>query len=229
MTLICIRQPGYFPYVGFFKKIQSSDIFVYLDDTKYVDHGWDNRNKIKTDQGSMWLSVPIKRKSKDLLKDVDISYDKSWQQKHLRSIELNYKKTSYLNCYLDDLSKIITKKWEKIVDLNLAIIEYLKKELQISTNTVRSSEMKINTTGSEKLLQICKQLDADRYLSGSSGLDYLNEKIFLDEKIKVIYENFEHPIYNQLGPDFLPNMSIIDLLFNEGEKSVQILNNAKNF
>ena len=229
MTIICIRQPGYLPYIGFFKKIESSDIFVYLDDTKYVKNGWDNRNKIKTDTGSMWLTVPIIRKSKDNLEEVLIENSEEWKKKHLRSIQIYYNKTPYFEKYWDSIQKIFDKNWKKLIDLNLALIEYFNNELKIETKTMKSSEMKINSTGSKKLLEICQKLNADTYLSGLSGHDYLDEKIFLDQGIKVIYENFEHPIYNQLGPDFLPNMSIIDLLFNEGEKSVQILNNAKNF
>lgn len=229
MTIICIRQPGYLPYIGFFKKIESSDIFVYLDDTKYVKNGWDNRNKIKTDTGSMWLTVPIIRKSKDNLEDVLIENSEEWKNKHLKSIQINYKRTPYFEKYLDSIQKIYDKNWKKLINLNLALIEYFNNQLKIETKTMKSSEMKINSTGPKKLLEICQKLNADTYLSGSSGHDYLDEKIFLDQGIKVIYENFQHPTYNQRGKEFLFNMSIIDLLFNEGDNAKKIILESKNF
>jgi len=204
-------------------------IFVYLDDTQYVKNGWDNRNKIKTDTGSMWLTVPIIHKSKDNLKDILIENSEEWKKKHLRSIQINYNKTPYFEKYWDSIQKIYDKNWKKLIDLNLALIEYFNNELKIETKTLKSSEMKINSTGSMKLLEICRKLNADTYLSGSSGHDYLDEKIFLDQGIKVIYENFQHPKYNQKGKEFLFNMSIIDLLFNEGNNARKIILESKNF
>ena len=229
MNLVCIRQPGYLPYIGFFKKIQSSDVFVYLDDTKYVSHGWDNRNKIKTDTGSMWLTVPINRNSMGDLMNVLIENNDEWKKKHLRSIQINYQKSPFFETYWDSLRKIYEKPWEKLIDLNLALIDFFNSELNIETESFRSSELDVGSTGSNKLLEICEKLNADTYLSGSSGHDYLDETIFQAKKIKVIYENFEHPKYRQRGKDFLPNMAIIDLLFNEGENSKKILSDSKNF
>lgn len=229
MILICIRQPGYLPYIGFFKKIQSSDIFVYLDDTKYVSHGWDNRNKIKTDTGSMWLTVPINRNSTEKLMDVLIENNRDWKKKHLRGIQINYQKSPYFETYWDSIKNIYNKNWKKLIDLNLSLIEYFNSELNITTKSLRSSELNMDSIGSERLLQICKDLNADTYLSGSSGHDYLDEKIFQGRGIKVIYESFQHPTYRQRGSDFIPNMSIIDLLFNEGENSKKIISESKNF
>ncbi|MEX0596817.1 MAG: WbqC family protein, partial [Candidatus Paceibacterota bacterium] len=166
MTLVCIRQPGYMPYLGFFKKIQSCDIFVYFDDTKYVDKGWDNRNQIKTDRGAMWLTVPVIRKSTELLKDVLIGNDQNWQKKHLKSIELNYRKAPFFQKYWNAIQSILNTRWNKLIDLNIALIEYFKMEVGITTKTILSSELQIDLPGSLKLLEICKKLNAKTYLSG---------------------------------------------------------------
>jgi len=229
MKLACIRQPGYLPYMGFFKKIQSSDIFVYLDDTKFVEHGWDNRNKIKTDQGSMWLTVPIKRVSQQLLKDVLIANNESWKNKHLRSIKINYTKAPFFNDCWDDLSVIFLKDWNNLIDLNLNLIKYFNQKLEIITKTIRSSELQINSSGTKRLVEICQNVGATTYLSGIVGKEYLDENLFKEAGIKIIYENFKHPIYKQLGNDFLPNMSIIDLLFNEGPNSSELIRKSLNF
>lgn len=228
MTMISIRQPGYFPYIGFFKKIQSCNIFVYLDDVQYERGDWDNRNKIKTSNGSMWLTVPVYNKSGQKLNEVQISYDTNWNIKHIKAIELNYQKTLYFSNYWDSLKNILEKKWSKLIELNLALIEYVNQALDINTQTIRSSDLKINSVGSQRLMDICKKLKGSTYLSGEMGKDYLDEKIFHKENIKVIYEKFQHPTYSQIHGSFIPNLSILDLLFNEGEKSKDILLKSKN-
>lgn len=228
MTMISIRQPGYFPYIGFFKKIQSCNIFVYLDDVQYERGDWDNRNKIKTSNGSMWLTVPVYNKSGQKLNEVQISYDTNWNIKHIKAIELNYQKTLYFSNYWDSLKNILEKKWSKLIELNLALIEYVNQVLDINTQTIRSSDLKINSVGSQRLVDICKKLKGSTYLSGEMGKNYLDEKIFHKENIKVIYEKFQHPTYSQIHGSFIPNLSILDLLFNEGEKSKDILLKSKN-
>jgi len=228
MTIISIRQPGYFPYLGFFKKIQFCDIFVYLDDVQYERGDWDNRNKIKTSDGSMRLTVPVYNKSGQKLNEVQISYDTNWNIKHIKAIELNYQKTPYFSNYWDPIKKILEKKWSKLIDLNLALIEFINQELNITTKIIRSSNLKIDSVSSQRLVDICKKLDSTTYLSGEMGVDYLDEEIFQKENIKVIYEKFEHPTYSQNHGSFIPNLSIIDLLFNEGEKSKDILLRSKN-
>jgi len=228
MTIISIRQPGYFPYLGFFKKIQFCDIFVYLDDVQYERGDWDNRNKIKTSDGSMRLTVPVYNKSGQKLNEVQISYDTNWNIKHIKAIELNYQKTPYFSNYWDPIKKILEKKWSKLIDLNLALIEFINQELNITTKIIRSSNLKIDSVSSQRLVDICKKLDSTTYLSGEMGVDYLDEEIFQKENIKVIYEKFEHPTYSQIHGSFIPNLSIIDLLFNEGEKSKDILLRSKN-
>jgi len=228
MTIISIRQPGYLPYIGFFKKIQSCNVFVYLDDVQYERGDWDNRNKIKTSDGPIWLTVPVYNKSGQKLNEVQISYDTHWNIKHIKAIELNYQKTPYFSDYWDSLKNILEKKWSKLIELNLALIEYVNEKLEITTKTIRASDLKINSVGSQRLVDICKKLKGSTYLSGEMGKDYLDEKLFHKENIQVIYEKFQHPTYSQIHGTFMPNLSIIDLLFNEGEKSKDILLKSKN-
>lgn len=229
MSLISIRQPGYLPYLGFFKKIQSSDIFVYLDDVQYERGDWDNRNKIRTYEGSIWLTVPVLNKFGQKLNEVNIANNQDWNKKHRLTIKTNYQKAPYFAKYWKKIDSILSKKWEKLIDLNLALIKYFNSELDLQTRTVKSSELQINSVGSQRLLDICKELGAKTYLSGEIGKNYLDEKIFRNEGIKVIYEKFKHPIYHQFHGEFIPNMSIVDLLFNEGENAREILLKSTNF
>lgn len=229
MTIISIRQPGYLPFSGFFKKIQSSDVFVFLDDVQFEKNDWDNRNKIRTAEGSMWLTVPILHEFGQKLNEVRIANSQPWNKKHQKTIKYSYSKAPFFSQYWDTIESILEKKWDKLIDLNYALIEYFIAELGIKNKIVRSSDLKINASGSEKLLRICQALNGTAYLSGELGRNYLNEKIFEDSNIRVIYEKYEHPVYSQIHGQFLPNMSIIDLLFNEGAKSSDIIKNARNF
>jgi hypothetical protein len=227
MSIICIRQPSYLPNLGFFQRMMASDIFVFLDDTWYASHKWDNRNKIRTENDFLWLTVPLLRKTKDeFINAIQISYEKNWQKKHLRSIELNYSKTPYFQLYWPKLKSIIEKPHHKLLDLNIELIDWIKSELNINTKTIFSSQFQIHEKSSKKLLEICKQLPTSVYFSGKGGTNYLDEEIFTDEGIKIVYDTFEHPLYEQSHGNFIPNMSVIDLLFNEGKNSYQIIYNS---
>jgi hypothetical protein len=228
MTIITIRQPGYLPNIGFFKKIQASDVFVYLDDAQYAIRSWDNRNKIRNGNVISWLSVPVIHPHHKKLNEVEISYTKDWITNHVNLIESNYTKTPYFNNYWKDIKLILEKNWEKLIDLNLSLIEYFISVLEINTPRKKSSELEIDEISSKRLLEICKKLNATTYRSGIMGKEYLDENIFKNESIDVIYENFQHPTYNQSGTKFLFNMSIIDLLFNEGDNSKQIILQSKD-
>lgn len=228
MTLVTIRQPGYLPYLGFFKKIQTSDVFVYLDDAQYAIRSWDNRNKIRSNDSSIWISVPVLHPFGKKLNEVEISYSKNWIDDHKNLIEANYKNAPYFKNYWSEIESILNKRLKKLIDLNLELIEFFNKNLQIQTRTVKSSELNVEAMGTQRLFEICKKVDATTYRSGILGNEYLDESIFKNGKISVIYENFQHPTYSQSGKQFIPNLAIIDLLFHEGENSVKVLADCTN-
>ena len=150
-------------------------------------------------------------------------------KEHCDLIFENYHKTKYFSSYWNSIKKIIDKKHEKLIDLNINLIQFINSELKISTEIFSSSDLNISETKTKKLVSICSRVNATCYISGISGRDYLDEQLFSDAKIKLIYENFIHPKYDQLYGNFLENMSVIDLLFNMGEQSVEILSKCKNF
>ena len=228
MKTIMIRQPGYMPNIGFFKKIEYSDIFVFLDDTQFSKDSFDNRNKIKTKSNSKWISVPLKRPVfKKKLNQVIISYDTDWIKSHTDLIYQNYKDAPYFSSYWNEIKKILEQKSNLLIDLNLNLISYFLKILQINTTTIKSSELKITKTKTQRLIDICAQLNASCYISGIGGKNYVDESLFKNSDIKLTYENSIHPNYNQIHGNFMKNMSIIDLIFNEGEKSSEILKKIK--
>ena len=230
MTNIIIRQPGYLPNLGFFKKIQSCDTFVFLDDVQFVKDRFDNRNQILSKNGKIWLTVPLKRPVfKKNLNDIVISNENDWNLDHLNLIHNAYSNSRYFDMYWNSIQQILEKRWEKLIDLNMELIDYFITILGLETKTVYSSKLKKSSNQSQRLLDICNYCDASCYISGVSGKEYLDEEIFRKSGVKVIYENFQHPIYTQLYKPFEQNLSILDLLFNEGDNSRKILDETKNF
>ncbi len=228
MTNVMIRQPGYMPNVGFFKKIQSSDIFVFLDDVQFSKGSFDNRNRIKTSIGEVWITVPLTRPvfGKNL-NELLISYETDWQQDHCNKIHENYRSAPYFSSYWSDIEKILTYKYEKLIDLNLTLINYFNKVLDITTKNIKSSELSVIQTKTERLIEICSKLNATCYVAGLGGKNYLDEKLFLNSGIKLLYENFSYQTYNQLYGNFIDNLSVVDLLMNEGPRSQQIIRESE--
>ena len=229
MTNVIIRQPGYLPNLGFFKKIQSCDTFVFLDDVQFVKDRFDNRNQILSKSGKIWLTVPLKRPVfKKNLNEIVISNENDWNLDHLNLIHDAYVNSKFFDMYWNSIKQILEKRWEKLIDLNMELIDYFISILDLETKTVYSSKLKKSSNQSQRLLDICNYCNASCYISGVSGKEYLNEEIFRKSGIKVIYENFQHPIYTQLYKPFEQNLSILDLLFNEGDNSRKILDETKN-
>ena len=229
MTNVMIRQPGYMPNLGFFKKIQSCDIFVFLDDAQFAKDGFDNRNRIKSSDGVAWITVPLARPVfGKKMNEVLISYETDWQSIHCNQIYQNYKSAPFFFSYWPDIEKILTCKHKKLIDLNFQLIKYFNQTLGITTKTIKSSELVVTQTKTERLIEICSKLNATCYISGITGKDYLDEKLFLNSGIKLTYEHFIHPTYGQLHGNFIDNLSIIDLLMNEGPRSQKIISESTN-
>lgn len=226
MTTVGIHQPGYLPWLGFFKKMMNCDILVYLDDVKYVDTGH-NKNKIRTSSGFTELTVPVKSHSTSTFKDVQIDNTKNWAEKHKKSIMFSYSKAPHFREFADFLD-IYDHKFDLLIDLNIRIIEYLKEKLDLKTKTLFSSSYEIDGQGSDRVLNICKALNADAYISGTVWAETnLRVDDFVKNNIKVIFQNFKYPVYNQCYKPFIEKMAAIDLLFNEGDRSKEILLNAE--
>lgn len=222
---IGILQPGYLPWLGFFEQVYKSDVFIIYDDVQYDKHGWRNRNRIKSANGIQWLTVPVLTtgKNKPLIKDVMIDNHLNWQKKHITSIRNNYGKAEYFKDYIEIFDKVYSKKWDFLIDLDIELIDRLCKALGLNRQIRFSSELGICGDRIQRLIGICKLFNADVFYEGESGKNYIDEENFKNEGITIEYQTYHHPTYKQLYGDFIPYMSIIDLLFNEGDKSLQIL------
>jgi len=227
--VLSVHQPQYLPWLGFFDKIVKSDCFVFLDTVQYKAREFQNRNKIRTPQGWQWLTVPVLSKGKSRQKICEVMIDNSfpWQKKHWRALNIYYHQAPYFKDYADFFESIYKKNWERLIDLNVEIIKYLLSVLEIKTPVYFESEIGTDLTGTDRIIQICKKKNADVYLSGIGAKAYLEEEKFNQTGIKLIYQNFIHPKYRQCfckdEDSFIPYLSIIDLIFNEGKNSINIL------
>ena len=226
MTCVSIHQPGYIPWLGYFEKIARSDIHVFLDDVQFEKNSFDNRNKIRTREGPIWLTVPVMTKGRfgsNRLMDVEIDNHSGWNKKHWKGLETNYAKAPFFRNHAPFFEAVYAKEWRLLKDLNMEITVYLLQALGIRTRTVFSSQTERKGKKSDLVLDLCKNLGATTYLSGILGKDYLALDKFQQANIRVLFQEYEHPVYHQQFPGFVPNMSVLDLLFNEGPRSLEIL------
>jgi hypothetical protein len=223
---IGILQPGYLPWLGFFEQIYRSDVFVIYDDVQYDKHGWRNRNRIKASNGIQWLTVPVivSNENDSLIKDVRIDNKKNWRRKHLLSIKQNYSAARFFKEYLPLFEEAYSKEWEYLVDIDVYFISKICEILGMADKKiVRSSDLNITGGRIERLINICKLFNADTFYEGASGRNYINEADFAVHGIKVEFQDYRHPVYKQLYGEFVPYLSIIDLIFNHGNKSLFVL------
>lgn len=225
--IVTIHQPEYLPWLGFFDRIIASDVFVILDHVQYQKHGFINRNRIKTANGEMWLTVPVDKKMKlDSIREVEIKNVEKWQEKHFKSISQSYSKAPYFSMYKHIFDEIFSTSWCHISQLNIHIITQILNALGVKKEIYKSSELDVKGESDEMLINICEKLNAETYLCGQGGKLYMDLEHYQKADINVVFREFDHPTYNQLytgSVGFLPYMSIIDLLFNHGEESLKII------
>ena len=226
--IVSIHQPNYLPWIGYFDKIAKSDVFVIFDDVQYPRGKkgfFGNRNQIKTNNGKMWLTVPVLGKSEfKNFNDIEINYN-GWNEKHIQNIYNFYKKAPYFDNYFESIKSILTKKYSNLSDLSISLILYFMKVLDINTKVMYSSSFKTEKTGGNKILYILEQLNATEYISGTGpgSLRYINEKDFSDRGIKLNWQDYNHPVYKQLHGEFISHLSVIDLIFINGYKSKEVI------
>jgi hypothetical protein len=223
---IGILQPSYLPWLGYFEQISRCDVFVFYDDVQYDRDGWRNRNRIKTRTGPQWLTVPIFLKFEDhpQLHRIKIDNSRPWRKKHLLSIEQNYAKAPFFRDYWGMFREVYDREWEYLADLNIHFTRLLTDCLGIRDKKfARSSELNIPGDRIDRLIAICRSFEADVFYEGAAGRNYIPEKEFLDHGIRVEFQDYAHPVYRQQYGPFVPFLSVIDLLFNNGRDSLEIL------
>lgn len=215
--IVSIHQPNYLPYVGFFQKMALSDVFVVLDTVQFSRDSYTQRTRIRTKDGSMWLTIPVEKKNYfKQISEIPLPEDEKWLKNHKMSIIANYSKckcfdNSFINDYFSDNGK-----YANLQKFNEYGISYLKKKLGIHTDIVRASELdlRLELGSTELLIDILETLGADTYISGLGGKKYMDESQFSMKNIKLKYLEFKPFAYAQRWGGFEPYMSALDLVFN---------------
>tara|TARA_B100001029_G_C15042479_1_gene444668 strand:- start:762 stop:1430 length:669 start_codon:yes stop_codon:yes gene_type:complete len=222
MKLGCV-QPGYLPWIPFFKRIQQSDIFVYLDDVEFSKNNFHNRNKIRTTNGEALLTVPVFHKghSHDFISEIKINNEQNWKNKHWKTIEYSYNKAPFFKDLHHPLKQIYNKDWHNLSDLNISLIEIFKSYFNLKIETYKSSDFKINYDGNDKLVELCKILKCNKFIVKPNTEHYHPISFF--KKHKISFEFFEYNIfeYDQIHSDFIEGLSILDLAMNCGPEALK--------
>lgn len=225
--IVTIHQPEHLPWLGFFDKVRQADLFVILDSVQYRKRYFQNRNKIRSANGFLWLTVPVRVKGKytQPINKVQIDNENNprWQEKHWQTLIRSYKKAPCFDRYSPFFEMLYRQEWKYLVDLNETIIRYCLEVLGIRVKILRASSLELAKKKGELMLEISQKVKAQTYLSGISGKEYLDRDLFARSGIQLKFQEFYHPIYQQLYEPFIPCMSVIDLLFNYGEKSLDII------
>jgi hypothetical protein len=231
-----IMQPTYIPWLGYFDLIDSVDKFVFLDDVKLEKCSWHTRNRIKTPQGELYLTIPIRKtvgRDKMIINEALINNEEPWQEKHLKSIFCVYRKSVFFNEAYPFTEELVNSEAVRLCDFTVSIITRIANKIGIDKEFILGSDLK-NLSGKKdtRLVSICKEIGCEQYLSPQGSAMYIERDSpggeFVKNGIELFYHNYEHPVYGQLYGDFLPCMSVIDLLFNFGfEKSLEIIRSGR--
>ncbi len=227
--ILSVHQPHYLPWLGYFHKIMHSDCFVFLDNAQYKKREYQNRNLIRSANGPMWLTVPVitKGRREQRIRDVKIDNSENWQETHWRSLKACYGKAPHFSAYAPFFEEVYTRKtWKRLTDLNVTVTEYLLDKLEIHAPLHIESKLGTKGKATERIIEICRAMKADVYLSGTGGREYLEEERFAEEGIELRYQAFTHPEYAQANArngTFEPCMAAVDILFNEGPDSPDLL------
>ncbi len=213
-----IMQPTYLPWIGYFDLIRDTDVFVIFDHVQFEKRSWQQKNRIRGKEGELLLSVPVSTKGKFFqpVNEVQIDLTQKHTAKHLNSIKMNYAKAKNFADVFGELETLMNKNHEKLIDLNIALIQMGCRRLGIREEFVFSSSLDVEGAKVEALVDICKKQNCNEYLSPVGSKGYIDENnIFPANNIALYYQGFQHPVYQQINyPDFISHLSFIDYLFN---------------
>jgi hypothetical protein len=229
--ILVAHQPECMPWLGNISKATMGDVYFILDTVQFVKEHWQNRNKIRIQgkKGWQWLCIPLKDVSKHIIQTdkVEIAGD-FWKKKHLKAFQLSYQKAPFFDEVFSELSEIYSKEYIFLIDFLVEIILFAFRKFSITVPVYRTSELikqgyTIDGVKSELVIKMCKVVNANVFVFGRDGRTYIDKQSFYNSNVNFVFQDYAHPVYNQIHGDFIPQMSFLDLFFNHGSKSIEIL------
>lgn len=223
--ILTAHQPVYLPWLGLFHKIALADLFISFDQVQYQIYDWNNRNRIKTHQGPIWLTVPVLRKGhlERTISDIEINNAEPWTRKHWRSLQLAYGKAPHFKRYADFFEDTYARRWDTLVELNIYMLRWFLETLNIRVPVHSAGEWQFRGEKSALVLDMCLQVGTKQFIFGAQGRNYADVSAFEAAGVKPYFQDYAHPIYPQLFGEFVSHLSVVDLLFNCGDESRDIL------
>jgi len=220
--VVSIHQPAYLPWLGYLDRIGRSDVFVFLDSVQFQRNSFQNRNKIKTKNGPLWLTIPVRLNGHldKTIADIEIDETQDWRRKHLRSIEQSYSRAPGFSEKFGRLSALYRDRQHRLAPFCLAQLRFWLDEFRIATPVLLASEQPVGGNKSDLVLALCRHVGATKYLSGPLGRDYLNEGDFAAAGVEIEYHDFAHPEYRQQYGAFVPAMGVVDYWMNCAEPAL---------
>lgn len=223
---VAIHQPQYFPWPPYVHKVLSADIFVYLDSVQFSKNGVQNRNQIKTAQGPLWLTIPVRNHLGQLLKDTKVA-DPGATRKHWKTIRTSYARTPGFARWQTDLEQLLDHDTQFLLEAAIDSTEWMLTKLNVRTERIKASELDGTSGEASKLVaSICGALRATSYLTGTGALAYLDERDFAEIGCEVIVQQWKPFSYNQVNGDFVPDLSTLDLLLNCPDEALAMIEAA---
>ena len=229
--IVTTHQPIFLPWPGLFFKAWKSDILVLLDEVPFpLGRSWISRNRLKGDIGELWLTVPISRKGKSgqLICEAEIFQETRWRKKHLQGMQMMYAHAPYKDDYLPELESIYRRQYSRLFDFNLALIRFLLEAVGVQVHLVLQSELGVSGQETELLVEITRAAGADTYSALTAASKHLDGSLFSANNIELQFSSYKSPVYPQLWGSFIYNLSIVDLLFNCGPKTMEIIRKSQS-
>lgn len=228
--IVAIHQPHFLPWLGYLHRMMQVDLFILLDHVQFERRNYQNRTLFRMENESRWLTVPVvQRSQKERITDKEVDNRaegaRGWGRNHFSTLRYAYRNAPFFGLYADAIDSMMNGRWERLVDINQASLEFLREVLDIHTPLVRSSELAVEGAKAGLILNLCRAVGATRLLAGLGGSrGYLNVDEFERSGVQVLWHEFRHPVYPQCGhAPFIAGLSAIDLLFNCGPASRKVL------
>jgi len=226
--ILAAHQPQFMPWLGYFEKMLSSDVFVLLDDVQFKKNEWQNRNRVWSREGPQWLTVPVLHEFPSEIRGVRINETTHWRHKHVQTLTQTYAKAACFPEQWEPFRRLYEQKGQCLLELNLATIEALRRILDVSTPLKLSSELGVDGKSTERLVNLCRKLGAGVYLAGAGGKDYMDMALFEGAGIEVRFQEYAHPVYSQFDGPFVSHLSAFDLICHHGRESSKIMRSTRS-